>query len=151
MGKWKRRLIVFACVLIVLVAVGAWAFLHWLGFLLRDPMPVSERYDLPMTVVVGDGSAGFADGASPRFDKPIRFAPFGPDAVLVADINNHAIRIVRLDGTTETLAGGPARQGHQDGPVDQARFDSPHGVAVRDDGAIAVAEAARFATNAGNP
>ncbi len=105
-------------------------------------MPGGDRNDRPMTVVAGDGPAGFVDGDSPRFNKPIRFAPFGPDAVLVADINNHAIRIVFLDGRVETLAGGPERQGHEDGPVDQARFDSPHGVAVRDDGAIAVAEAA---------
>jgi DNA-binding beta-propeller fold protein YncE len=95
-----------------------------------------------MTVVAGDGVPGFADGDSPRFNKPIRFAPFGPDTVLVADINNHAIRIVHRDGKAETLAGGPNKQGYEDGPVEQARFQSPHGVAVRDDGAIAVAEAA---------
>jgi len=105
-------------------------------------MPVDARYDWPLTVVAGNGTPGFSDGDSPRFNKPIRFAPFGPDTILVADINNHAIRIVHRDGRTETLAGGPAKQGHEDGPVEQARFNSPHGVAVRDDGAIAVAEAA---------
>jgi DNA-binding beta-propeller fold protein YncE len=140
--KWKRLLISCGGVLVVLIGVGAWAFHHWLGFMLRSPMPVSAQYDWPMTWVAGDGNAGFADGDSARFNKPIRFAPFGPDTVLVADINNHAIRIVHLDGRTETLAGGPAKQGHEDGPADQARFNSPHGVAVRDDGTIAVAEAA---------
>jgi streptogramin lyase len=141
MGKWKRRLTICAGVLIVLFAVGGWAFQHWLGFMLRSPAPITARYDWPMTVVAGDGTPGFADGDSPRFNKPIRFAPFGPDAVLVADINNHAIRIVHRNGRTETLAGGPEKQGYKDGPVDLARFNSPHGVAVREDGAIAVAEA----------
>ncbi len=138
----KRVMVISACLLMVVLTVGGWAFFHWLGFMVREPMPVSGAYDWPMTVVAGDGISGFTDGNSPQFNKPIRLAPFGPDAVLVADINNHAIRIVHLDGTTETLAGGPAKQGYLDGPAGQARFDSPHGVAVRDDGVIAVAEAA---------
>lgn len=141
MSKWKRRLIICASVMVVLLAVGGWAFHHWLGFMLLSPMPVNTQYDWPMTVVAGDGTPGFADGDSPKFNKPIRLASFGPDTVLVADINNHAIRIVHRDGKTETLAGGPEKQGYKDGPMDQARFNSPHGVAVRDDGAIAVAEA----------
>lgn len=141
MEKWRRRLIVCAGVLVILLAFGGWAFQHWLGFMLHSPMPITDRYDWAMTVVAGDGTPGFADGDAPRFNKPIRLAPFGPDTVLVADINNHAIRIVHHDGRTETLAGGPAKQGYQDGPADLARFNSPHGLAVRDDGAIAVAEA----------
>ncbi len=141
MAKWKRRLKISGVVLLVLLAVGTWAFFHWAGFMLRDPMPVDERYDWTTKIIAGNGTAGFADGRSPQFNKPIRFAPFGPDAVLVADINNHAIRIVHLDGETETLAGGPDKQGHQDGPADQAQFSSPHAVAVREDGVIAVGEA----------
>jgi hypothetical protein len=116
MRKYKRLIIISICVLIVVLAVGTWAFFHWLGFMLRKPMPASAIYDWPMTVVAGDGISGFTDGNSPRFNKPIRLAPFGPDAVLVADINNHAIRIVHLDGRTETLTGGPTKQGHQDYP-----------------------------------
>jgi streptogramin lyase len=95
--------------------------------------------------VIGDtGNAGFADGLQPRFNKPIRLAPFGTDAdaVVVSDISNHAIRRVHLNGETTTLAGGPDKQGHQDGPAATAKFNSPHGVAFRSrDGAIAVAEA----------
>lgn len=142
MRKWKRPLVIFCVVLIALIGVGIWAFSHWLGFMLIRPMPVEARYDWPLTIVAGDGAPGFSDGASPRFNKPIRLAPFGRDTVLVADINNHALRIVHRDGKTETLAGGPGKKGHADGLVEHAQFNSPHGVAVRDDGAIAVAEAA---------
>ena len=61
---------------------------------------------------------------------------------MFADINNHAIRLAYSDGRVETIAGGPEKEGHRMAPADVARFDSPHGVAVREDGAIAVCEAA---------
>ena len=94
-------------------------------------------------VVAGNGEAGFADGtADARFNKPIRLAPFGPGKILIADISNHAIRSVSLGGEVHTLAGGPDKQGHKDGPATEAGFDSPHGVAVSADGQIVVADAA---------
>ncbi|MGE0452205.1 MAG: hypothetical protein AB7O37_06590 [Vicinamibacteria bacterium] len=94
-------------------------------------------------VVAGSGVAGFRDGkgSQAQFNKPIRLAPFGPDAILVADIYNHALRVVSKDGSVRTLAGAADRKGHQDGPAAEARFASPHGVAVSTDGRIAVAEA----------
>ena len=81
------------------------------------------------------------DGRAARFNKPIRLAPYADDAVVVADIFNHAIRVVKRDGSVTTLAGGPEEKGHRDGPAEQARFASPHGVAVSSAGVIAVAEA----------
>lgn len=93
-------------------------------------------------VIAGNGEAGFVDGSDARFNKPIRLAPFGPGKILVADINNHAIRSVTLEGEVVTIAGGPDKKGHQDGPAAEARFESPHGVAVSADGRIAVAGAA---------
>jgi hypothetical protein len=94
-----------------------------------------------LRVIAGTGEAGFVDGADARFNKPIRLAPFGPGKVVVADINNHAIRTVSIDGVVKTIAGGPDKKGHRDGPAGEARFDSPHGVAVAPDGRIAVAGA----------
>ena len=95
-----------------------------------------------LRVIAGNGEAGFVDGSDARFNKPIRLAPFGPGKIVVADIYNHAIRSVSLDGEVLTLAGGPDKQGHQDGPAAEAGFDSPHGVAVSPDGLIVVAGAA---------
>ena len=97
-----------------------------------------------MRIVAGDGQAGFADGRPGRFNKPIRLAPWGASdepAVLVADIYNHAIRIVTSSGEVRTLTGRPDAKGHRDGPASEARFASPHGVAVSPQGRIAVAEA----------
>ena len=98
----------------------------------------------PMRVVAGNGTEGFADGtgALARFRKPIRLAAFGDDSVVVADIFNHAIREVRLDGRVRTIVGGPDRKGYRDGPAEEAQIASPHGVGVSPDGVIAVAEAA---------
>lgn len=95
-------------------------------------------------VIAGNGEAGFVDGngSAARFNKPIRLAPYGDGTILVADIDNHAIRSVNLDGEVKTIAGAPDRPGHQDGPAAAARFESPHGVAVSPDGLIVVAGAA---------
>jgi DNA-binding beta-propeller fold protein YncE len=92
--------------------------------------------------IAGDGTPGFSDADPMRFNKPIRLAPYGDNAILVADIYNHAIRIVTLGGKVRTIAGGPEKKGHHDGPADEARFNSPHGVAFdKTSGEIIVAEA----------
>ena len=94
-----------------------------------------------MLVVAGTGEAGFEDGSPGKFNKPIRLAPYGPGTVLVADIFNHAIRIVSVDGGVRTIAGRPEWKGFEDGMGATARLSSPHGVAISQDGVIAVAEA----------
>jgi DNA-binding beta-propeller fold protein YncE len=80
-------------------------------------------------LVVGSGQAGFKDGNQADLNKPIRLTPYTKNSVIFADINNHAIRIATLDGEVTTIAGGPNREGYEDGDVSQAKFKSPHGVA----------------------
>lgn len=94
-----------------------------------------------VTIIAGDGNAGFRDGSDPQFNKPIRLAAFGDGKILVADINNDAIRVVDRHGVVTTIAGGPDKQGHRDGPAEEAMFNGPHGVAVSAQGVIAVAGA----------
>ena len=72
--------------------------------------------------VIGAGQPGYADAeagqaGAVKLNKPIRLAPWRDGAVVVADISNHAIRVVHPDGRTVTLAGGPDKMGHADGPV----------------------------------
>jgi DNA-binding beta-propeller fold protein YncE len=104
-----------------------------------EPAPVPE----PMRIVAGSGTEGFQDGigSEARFRKPIRLAPLTDDSIAVADIFNHAIREVGLDGRVRTIVGGPERKGFRDGPAEDAQLTSPHGVAVSREGLIAVAEA----------
>lgn len=101
--------------------------------------------------VAGNGVAEFVDGKDARLNKPIRMAPFGPGKILVADINNHAIRIVDKDGEVTTIAGGPDKVGHKDGPASEAMFNGPHGVAVSKEGVIAVAGASSHAVRLMTP
>ena len=89
----------------------------------------SNEKPYTIKLVVGSGQAGFKDGNPADLNKPIRLTPYTDNSVIFADINNHAIRIAYIDGTVTTLAGGPDKKGYQDGPVSNAKFNSPHGVA----------------------
>jgi len=139
--RWIRKTLLALALLAG--AFGTWLyFAHaWVFFV--GPGDGGENLALPIEVVAGTGEPGFADGqgVAAQLAKPIRLTPYGPGTVVFADIDNHAIRLARLDGTVETIAGGPERQGHEDGPASVARFDAPHGVAARADGVLAVCEA----------
>lgn len=59
--------------------------------------------------VIGDGTAGYRDGETPRFRHP-QGLDFRGDALYVADAGNHSVRETSLaTGTTRTIAG----TGHQ--------------------------------------
>lgn len=69
-------------------------------------------------------------GQSARFNYPLGIATDG-SYLYIADTYNHTIR--RLDPETMevvTLAGMPRGEGYQDGPLADARFYYPYGVAV---------------------
>ena len=143
-SRLKKRLAysLLGLTLILLVA-GVWSYFAFAWIFFVEPVEGVVQLGHPISVVAGNGEEGFRDGkgAEARMNKPIRLAPLDEDTVVFADINNHAIRTLDADGEVRTLAGGPTMEGHLDGPARDARFDSPHGVAVRSDGAIAVAEA----------
>jgi DNA-binding beta-propeller fold protein YncE len=82
-----------------------------------------------MVVAAGTGQAGFKDGFEAELNKPIRFTPYAENSIIFADINNHAIRIASIEGEVTTIAGGPDKEGYEDGPASLAKFKSPHGVA----------------------
>jgi DNA-binding beta-propeller fold protein YncE len=95
-----------------------------------------------MKIIAGTGEAGFKDGNPGVLNKPIRITPFDESSVIIADINNHAIRLVSLNGTVNTIAGGPDKDGYLDGDAKFAKFKSPHGVAFNSKtGELFVAEA----------
>lgn len=142
----KRKLIGISLLtlFVLLAGTGIWLWHAFVWVFFVKPGDGGKQWSLPITVVAGgtNGESGFRDGigADARMAKPIRLAVLDADTLVFADINNHALRTIRRDGTVTTLAGGPERVGHQDGPAAVAKFRSPHGVAVRSDGAIAVAE-----------
>lgn len=82
-----------------------------------------------LSVMAGSGNSGFVDGVKSELFKPIRFSQYKNNGLLFADINNHAIRVLKENGELITIAGGPDKKGFADGSVDTAKFSSPHGVA----------------------
>jgi len=108
-----------------------------------------RRVDLDGTVttIAGINSAGFADGTgtAARFGLASGIAVEATGALIVADEANHAIRRVTPAGEVTTVAQG---QGHVDGPLAAARFDTPTEVAVGADGTIYVGELGNHAIRA---
>ena len=93
-------------------------------------------------IIAGNGNPGFTDGENAELNKPIRLAAYTENSIVFADINNHAIRIATFDGKVTTIAGGPNKKGYHDGPAEDAKFNSPHGVAYdKTEDKIYVAEA----------
>lgn len=139
---WKWAAILTPLALLALAAYAYFAF-AWIFFVKPGDGGTNLALEIRHVAGATDASSGFfdGDGESARMFKPIRLALAPDGAIIFADINNHAIRRVDGDGRVTTLAGGPSLKGHLDGPGESARFGSPHGVAVRHDGVIAVAEA----------
>ena len=97
------------------------------------------------TIAGGPGKKGFADGSADlaKFTSPHGVAySEKTNKIFVASASNNIIREISEieDGefVVKTIAGIPEKKGYIDGSVDSALFNSPHGVLVRDDGALVV-------------
>ena len=90
-----------------------------------------------ISTVAGTGVAGYSgdNGAAiaAQLNTPTTLALDAAAGLLyIVDAGNHAIRVVTLStGIIRTVAGGPGAGtgGFADGPVGQARFNSPYGIA----------------------
>ena len=94
-----------------------------------------------VTTLAGQTTAGSADGtgAGASFNVPKGVAVIPSSGVIVvADTNNHRIRLVTPGGVVTTLAG--STQGSTNGTGAGASFNAPFGVAVLPDGNIVVAD-----------
>lgn len=101
---------------------------------------VIDRSADKVETLAGD-VVGFADGPlrDARFNAPAGLAVDAAGRILVADSGNNRIRVIDLaEERVETLAGGEA--GFADGPVAEARFSSPQGLALSKSGVLYVAD-----------
>jgi YVTN family beta-propeller protein len=80
-----------------------------------------------------------ASGSDARFSAPYGLAVRGDGALVIADFDNHEIRVVTLDGAATTLAGA-GTPGFHDGAIGSAMFSRPQGVAIAANGDIFVTE-----------
>jgi len=95
--------------------------------------------------IAGKGEIGNKDGSENEatFYSPNGIAVRNDGTIIVADTWNSKIRGIDLDGNVFTIAGTIAetwRKGDKDGPVNEATFYHPTGIAVRNDGTIIVAD-----------
>jgi sugar lactone lactonase YvrE len=95
--------------------------------------------------IAGNGEPGFSGDGGPasqaQLDTPSDVA-IGPNGrIYIADTMNHAVRVIRPDGTIHTLAGTGERGFSGDGgPANEATLDRPYGVEVADNGTVYVAD-----------
>jgi sugar lactone lactonase YvrE len=92
--------------------------------------------------IAGSGSYGYFDSNTTylaSFANPVGITMDTYGNVFVADANNNAIRKIRPDGTTTTLAGGSGT-GNADGTGKAAKFNYPTGVAADRNGNVYVAD-----------
>jgi len=104
-----------------------------------------DRDTLAVTVVAGTGEPGRSGDGGPasqaRLDEPVGVAVGPSGAVLVADLENHVIRVVWPDGTIETVAGtGEAASTPHPAPALDFSLHRPAGLAITDAGDVLIAE-----------
>jgi hypothetical protein len=114
-----------------------------------------------VSTLAGSGGAGFADGqgTAAHFHFPFDVAVDNEGNIIVADMNNHRIRKITPGGAVSTLAGSGGGGGgfggggfggggfggggggaFADGQGTAARFHSPTGVAVDEEGNVIVTD-----------
>jgi serine/threonine-protein kinase len=95
----------------------------------------------PQVITLAGSEQGFADGpgAEARFSGPVDVAVDAEGNVYVADSTNHRVRKIAPDGTVTTLAGSD-QVVPVDGPVSEAVFSTPTGIALAASGALYVAD-----------
>lgn len=100
---------------------------------------------LAVTTLAGQaGGLGSVDatGSAARFNFPAALALDSSNDLYVADFDNETIREITPAGVVTTLAGVATVSGTNDGVGSAARFSSPLGVAVDQNGNVLVADSA---------
>ena len=99
-----------------------------------------------ISTIAGNGSPAFAEGTgtSAQFYAPRGVAVLPNGNIVIADGDNHRIRLITMpDGVVTTLAGGGSSHGSgafADGVGTNARFSYPSGIALLPNGNLVVAD-----------
>jgi hypothetical protein len=134
----RRAVITGSLVLLIAAALAA----AWYARRPRAPSPTEGAWTAVVTTLAGWGEPGTRDGPATlaQFSDPFAVAVTRDGRVYVADGgDSNGIRGVEGDRVF-TLAGERRAEGFADGPGPDARFHTPSGIAVADDGAVYVAD-----------
>ncbi|WP_213947473.1 SMP-30/gluconolactonase/LRE family protein [Luteibacter sp. dw_328] len=92
-----------------------------------------------LSLIAGDGVAGFLEGVPARFSDPWGVVVAGDGRIFVADAgDNDRIRAIDRTGRSSAFSGSVS--GFVDGPAATARFDTPSGLAIDTAGVLYVAD-----------
>lgn len=102
---------------------------------------VKQGNEWIVSTLSGTGQAGLSDGSgsSATFRQPAGLVMDNNGAILVADEDNHRIRLISPTGQVTTLAG-QGSSGYLDGDALQARFDHPMDVTLGSNGLVYVVD-----------
>jgi len=94
------------------------------------------------TLIAGDGSHGAFDGPGPQarfsFIAGVAVAPGG--LIYVTEGFSTRVRKIAADNVVSTIVGGDSETGHVNGPLADARFNHPSGIARDSSGNLYVAD-----------
>ncbi len=118
-------------------------------FVNEDKLVITDRRNNILRALVrgevytysGNSEVGYKEGDRryANYSLPCGVTAYNSQ-VLIADTLNHAIRIADGLGNVRLFAGVPEQSGYLDGPVKQALFNEPIGLAVGDRGEIYVCD-----------
>jgi len=98
-----------------------------------------------ITTIAGTGEPGYAGDGGPateaQLNTPSDVAVADNGTIYIADTMNHVVRVIRPNGTIETLAGTGERGFDGDGgAADEALLDRPYGLGLASNGTLYIAD-----------
>jgi hypothetical protein len=95
-----------------------------------------------VSTLAGDGTAAFLNGtgAGARFAFPKGITALSNGNIVVADPDNHRIRLITMPGIVVTTLAGDGTSGYIDGIGTGASFRSPRGIAMLPNGNIVIVD-----------
>ncbi len=117
-----------------------------IGDYMHHVVQVLDPRTAQVTVLAGTWDAkGMTDaaGADARFSTPYQLVVRSDGKIVVADYDNHRLRIVGMDGVVTTFAG-TGGAGFADGAMGSAMFNHPQGMAITTNGDIYVTDLGNY-------
>ncbi|MGQ9864200.1 MAG: OmpA family protein [Bacteroidia bacterium] len=110
-------------------------------FLWAQTFSPEVTYRTEVSTLAGGGRAGYKDGPADKalFNRPNGIAVGLEGEIYVSDDDNHVIRKIH-QGRVTTFAGVANAPGFEDGPLEDASLNSPHGLVVSPQGVLYVCD-----------